>query len=448
MGQFGEFFGSDAGVPQGLDDGPGPEGVVLDDALVDAPPGAADFLDVDVRRTVVEAAAHLVDRGQHPQVVPSGMLEDLVERGAPGRVQQRGGFTAYSFRGLDEDRQVRQPFPNPLVHPRGGLLDHLVVAGAVAPGDRAGDGPLGPEQLLVCPFLDVKVEAADAHHHVDAGASFADLTALVGVGHQALLPAVDDVVGDPEGVNAGVVGFDVRPEDAGQFAYQSTEGAVVDAGPAFFEVAHQHVADLSGLDVVGVDQFGGRPLSVPERVLERVLGLEDADPAQQVPGAVGADVCFPARAPVAGAEVEDVLRGELVEVTASVQDDRRDQAQALVDVAARHADVGAVAAHLLQLAVGEELLDVLEEAHGFVAAQEAVARQDDPVDHQLVHARDHAVALGVALVVAQDSGVHDLLALVGAGRAPPGLPAVSGVGLQPVQDPAGEGQEPDAGIDA
>jgi hypothetical protein len=77
---------------------------------------------------------------------------------------------------------------------------------------------------------------------------------------------------------------------------------------------------------------------------------------------------MPRRSRTAGSQVKDVLRGELVKVAAGVQDDRRDQAQALVDVAAGHADVGAVAAHLLQLAVGEELLDVLEDPHGLVAA--------------------------------------------------------------------------------
>jgi len=58
---------------------------------------------------------------------------------------------------------------------------------------------------------------------------------------------------------------------------------------------------------------------VAERVLERVLGLEDAGAAQQVPGAVGADIGLAALAPVAGSQVEDVLRGELVEVAAGVQ---------------------------------------------------------------------------------------------------------------------------------
>ncbi|MFI0088089.1 hypothetical protein [Streptomyces bobili] len=108
MGQFDEFFGPDASVPQGFDDRPGPEGVVLDDALVDPPAGAADFLDEDVRRTVIESAGHLVALGQHSQVALPVVLEDLVERSAPGRLQQHDGLAAYSFRSLDEHRQVRQ----------------------------------------------------------------------------------------------------------------------------------------------------------------------------------------------------------------------------------------------------------------------------------------------------------------------------------------------------
>ncbi|MFI6728518.1 hypothetical protein [Streptomyces atratus] len=95
-----------------------------------------------------------------------------------------------------------------------------------------------------------------------------------------MLPSADDLVGQAEGVDSGAVCLDVRPEDSRQFAYQAAEGAVVDAGPSFVEVADEYVADLCGLDVVGVDQFGGRPLAVPQGVLEGVLGLNDVDSSQ------------------------------------------------------------------------------------------------------------------------------------------------------------------------
>ncbi len=139
------------------------------------------------------------------------------------------------------------------------------------------------------------------------------------------------------------------PEHAGQFAYQSSEGAVVDPGAAFFEVTDEQVADLRGLDVVGVDQLGGGPLPVPQCVLEGVLRVDDAGAPQQIPGAVGTHVCLTGLPSSDGPQVEDVLGGELSEVPARVQDDRGDDAQALVDVAGRHADLGAEVAHSVQL---------------------------------------------------------------------------------------------------
>ncbi|MFD7380002.1 hypothetical protein [Streptomyces mirabilis] len=48
MGELGQFLSSNSGVPQRLDDHPGPEGVILHKALVDPARGAVDLLDEDL----------------------------------------------------------------------------------------------------------------------------------------------------------------------------------------------------------------------------------------------------------------------------------------------------------------------------------------------------------------------------------------------------------------
>lgn len=287
------------------------------------------------------------------------------------------------------------------------------------------------------PFLDVEVEAADAHHDVVAGAALHHLTALVDVGEQPLLPAVDHFLGQAEGVDARVVGLDVGPEHARQLAGQSGEGAVVDAGSALFEVADQQVAHGCALKVVEVDQFGGGPLAVPQRVLEGVLGVDHTGSAQQIPGAVSAVVGVADGPPPPGPRLEDVLGGELVEVTAGMQDHLGEHAQALIGVPASHAQLAAVASHLIQGPGREHALDVLEQRHGLVVAHELVVGQHDAADEHAVQTaqqRRSAPLVAVAVVGLGEHLLDPLLAPVGAGRPPAGPPAVPGVREEPVED--------------
>ncbi|MFE1522116.1 hypothetical protein ACFW9I_35920 [[Kitasatospora] papulosa] len=95
-------------------------------------------------------------------------------------------------------------------------------------------------------------------------------------------------------------------------------------------------------EVVGVDQFSGGPLAVSQRVLEGVLGVDDADASQQVPGGVGAHIGFAAVAAGDSTQVEDVFAGECFQILSRMQDDRGDHPQALVDVPWRHAEFGPV----------------------------------------------------------------------------------------------------------
>ncbi|WP_438453063.1 hypothetical protein [Streptomyces asiaticus] len=117
MGQLGQFLSADAGVAEGFDGCPGPEGVVFYDALVDPAAGAADLLDVNVLGPVVQAAGDLVDLRQDAQVAGAFVLEDLFEGGGAGGFQQRGRFASDALGGLHQNRQVVQAFTDALVHP-------------------------------------------------------------------------------------------------------------------------------------------------------------------------------------------------------------------------------------------------------------------------------------------------------------------------------------------
>lgn len=131
-------WGVYSGVPQGFDDRPGPEGVVLHQALVDAAAGGADRADEDVRRAVVQPAGDLVDLEQFPRVARSAVLEDLVERGGASGIEESCGLTVDSFCCLDQPGEVGETVAYPLVHTGRGLLADLLVSGAVSLSDGAG----------------------------------------------------------------------------------------------------------------------------------------------------------------------------------------------------------------------------------------------------------------------------------------------------------------------
>lgn len=88
-----------------------------------------------------------------------------------------------------------------------------------------------------------------------------------------------------QGRDAGVVVFQVRPEQPCQLQGQAVEGAVVEAGPAFGEVVDDQIPDRPGPQVVAVDEFAGRVLSpgLPAQrpQCRRGVGTEDAQAVQQ-----------------------------------------------------------------------------------------------------------------------------------------------------------------------
>ena len=79
------------------------------------------------------------------------------------------------------------------------------------------------------------------------------------LGAHALFPGVGDLGTEVQAVDAGMVGFEVRPEHA-QAAGELLQAAVVHRGLAFPQVVHEQVTDGPAGELVTVDQFGGRAL--------------------------------------------------------------------------------------------------------------------------------------------------------------------------------------------
>src|SRR3954452_7532101 len=97
-----------------------------------------------------------------------------------------------------------------------------------------------------------------------------------------------------EGVDFGVVAFDVGPEVPGQVPGQVVQGRVVQAGAAFLQVVDDQGPDRAGGERVAVDELGtaelaSDPLQEPQG--GRGVGWQVAQLAQPrvVEGAAAAD---------------------------------------------------------------------------------------------------------------------------------------------------------------
>lgn len=168
----------------------------------------------------------------------------------------------------------------------------------------------------MCPFLDVEVERPDAAEDLQAPLAGPPRPSFAGGESEPGFPGVGDFRWEVEGLDAGVVLFDVGPECASQGAGELAEAAEVHAGAPLVEIADQHVADRRGLDLVVGDQFLGRELAQPDGGAQALVRVEDADLAQHVPGSVQAALVPVVAADVPGAELQHVVSGELVEFLA------------------------------------------------------------------------------------------------------------------------------------
>ena len=323
----------------------------------------------------------------------------------------------------------------------------LLISLGVVPAHRAGHRPRHPARVFQRPLLDVEVEGADPHQES------VDVLALpyraVGVRDdpRAFLPCLGDLAGQVKGIDARVVPLDVGPEGARQFAGEAGQGLVVQCGAAFVKVSDEHVADRAAGDAVVVDQFRGCPLAAPLRGPQGRAGRGHPDGAEEVPGRVQSRD-LPARGVGVNAPCEhlqDVAGSQRVDVGAGMQHDLADHAQRVALVAAAHPAFGRGVLKAGEHIGPHDLADLAEQSFRPVGGQEVVTGQDDPAHKQAAQPGDVLLPLGdrpAGIVRGQHfdpAGVP-----VGAGDRPPVLPALAGVGVQPVQDRAGSLEPPGA----
>ena len=146
--------------------------------------------------------------------------EQCAGLGAFGGGEQLGGAGPFGLDPGDQRRQHRQPFPGALVH-AGLAPGPVLLVGDVAGADRAAHRPRSPPgRVVVGPLGDVEVEGPHRRQHaapVQPRRGQLDLLAGgrgrgAGAGHHPLLPCRGDLAGQLEGVDAGVVGLQVGPE--------------------------------------------------------------------------------------------------------------------------------------------------------------------------------------------------------------------------------------------
>ena len=264
---------------------------------------------------------------------------------------------------------------------------------------------------------------------------------------RAFLPCLGDLAGQVKGVDARVVPLDVGPEGARQLAGEAGQGVVVQCGAAFVEVADEHVADRAAGDAVVVDQFRGRPLAAPQRGPEAGAGRGHPDGAQEVPGRVQSRD-LPARGVGVNApreHLQDVAGGQRVDVGAGMQHDLADHAQRVALVAAAQPAFGRGVLEAGEHLGPHDLADPAEQSFRPVGGQEVVTGQDDPAHQQAAQPGDVLLPLGDRLAgIARGQRLDPAGVPVGAGDRPPVLPALAGVGEQPVQDRGGSPQPPGA----
>ncbi|MDQ1013178.1 hypothetical protein QFZ82_007663 [Streptomyces sp. V4I23] len=166
MGQLQQFLDADAGVPQGFDDGPSPEGVLVLAEQLDAF-AASFFGDEDCVRAVLAGAAG-VPPVSGPAVGSPGVLEGLADGRVAGASEQGGLVVAVLLCRVDQHGQVGQALADALVHLRCPRAVALGDAFEFAAADRAADRPWCPGRVFVYPFLDVEVERPDAAEDLQA----------------------------------------------------------------------------------------------------------------------------------------------------------------------------------------------------------------------------------------------------------------------------------------
>ncbi|WP_329073647.1 hypothetical protein [Streptomyces niveus] len=290
VAEFQHLLDAGAGVAQDLHCGPGPERPVLGGVEVEQNPVP-----------VAGRGAGGIHRADEHRVVDG---EGGARRHGKKGLQALQSVAVVVGGGLRERLQGREAFAGPLIHAGLDPLDALAVRGLGFP-DRTRRRPRPPPgRLFHRPPGDVEVEGAHRDEQQGPVGAFDHrlLDGAVGelpppdAGPEALLPRGGDAGRQVEGVDAGVVPFQVGPEVAGQGTGEVVQRAVVQSWPALFEVVDQQLADRRAGHTVPVDELlaaqltgdavevaegdrgvGGQVSQLPQpRVEERATGLVEA----------------------------------------------------------------------------------------------------------------------------------------------------------------------------
>jgi len=100
---------------------------------------------------------------------------------------------------------------------------------------------------------------------------------LIPDGADAFLPRGRDVGVQPQGVDAGVVFFQISPEQADNVAGHGIHGGVVQLCGSFGEVVHQQVANGAAGDVVAINELGWAQLPRQQDRLEPLRSVRSED---------------------------------------------------------------------------------------------------------------------------------------------------------------------------
>ncbi len=373
-----------------------------------------------------------------------------------GGVSSRGGqpLSGAGAFGLDpgeQGGQHRQPLAGALVH-AGLALRAVLLVGGVAGADRAAHRPRPPPgRVVVGPLGDVQVERAHRAEHAEpvqpgrgrghgraAGASGGP-----GPHHHPLFPGGGNLAGQLEGVNAGVVGLQVSPEQLAEQISEALQRGEVHRRLTLAQIVHEQVTHRPALDPVAVDQLlAGRP-AAPGEHLDRGgrVRAETAAGAQQL--VEQRAVRVPVAVAVGSGDIEQFHAVPDHDVGGHAtlgSHDHRDSCQRLLPGQQPHRPAGA------HVAEGRERRVVAGAAHlrGQAAPGRGEAEQPAQAGPDHIGADQHqqtrsqvrqprAVADRGSLLGRGADQLLPVRVCFGAAGQPLLLPAVPGLGMQPVQ---------------
>ncbi len=384
-----------------------------------------------------------------------GCGELLAGQGARGSLQNFGGCLACAADAGGQGRDSGQALPGPLVHPGFPVAAFLAGLHVLGP-DRAADRPLSPQgRVLGGPLGDIEVEGpycVQAARHVRAGQPVCTGPACR-LGLDALLPRGGDVGREVQRVDAGVVVLQILPEQQAQMGRQARHGGEVESGLPFAQVADQQVTHGTAGQVVPVDEFFGRELTLIHRAEQphggrRVCG-KDAHGVQELVevGALAAPAVLVTLDSADLEEFQAVPDGDVADRSALGGHDERDPGQGPGD-----GDIPGHAGPANGMNCGEAtwIADACHldgQVHGRGGGQQpGDARADDVAADQLQQAGAEChvrrrIVLGDTACLLQPPHRHASPVAVGfpagvdAAGDPAVLPRLPGPGRQPAQDP-------------